>query len=112
MIENSVVRIVFKTETLANIHRVIFPLLDNLPEGLTDLSLSDLPEVNPRVLDKIAQKFCNLRSLELHCTERLDTSCCWDCFEESASCIWHSPIPDLFFDPRDLSVSMSSYMRI
>lgn len=104
----STVHVLFTTHTLANIARTIFPLLENLPAELTELSLTDLPDVNFRVLNAIAQKFCLLQKLELDCTERLDTSCCWDCFEESASCIWHSPIPDMFAGPEDIAVRSKS----
>ncbi|EJD07602.1 uncharacterized protein FOMMEDRAFT_150140 [Fomitiporia mediterranea MF3/22] len=105
------VHIVFKAETLANIQRIIFPLLYNLPEALTELSLTDLPEISMNMLDSIAQKFRHLHKLELNCAERLDVSCCWDCFEESASCIWHSPIPEVFYSPEDFIMTLRNTLR-
>ncbi|KAI5124269.1 hypothetical protein M0805_005118 [Coniferiporia weirii] len=100
------VRVNFLTETIANHRRTIFPLLDALPAGLTDLSFTDLPDISVRMLCAIADKFLLLRSLELSCIDRLDPSCCWSCFDESASCVWHSPIPDVFTSVQDMTIKL------
>ncbi|KAL5492439.1 hypothetical protein ACEPAI_3886 [Sanghuangporus weigelae] len=105
------VHITFKTETLANIHRTTFLLLENLPAEITELKLTDLPDVNMKMLYEIAQRFRALRSLEVNCAERLDSTCCWDCFEESSSCIWHSPIPGLFADPEEFTIALRNILR-
>lgn len=78
--------------------------MDYLPETITELSLLDLPDISPGCLNVIAKKFADLTSLELSCTERLDDSCCWGCFEESASCVNHSPVPDIFPTVGDMTV--------
>ncbi|KAL5513217.1 hypothetical protein ACEPAH_3615 [Sanghuangporus vaninii] len=105
------VHITFKTETLANIHRIVTPLLENLPAEITELNLTDLPDVNMKMLHEIAQRFRALRSLEVNCAERLDSTCCWDCFEESSSCIWHSPIPELYANPEEFTIALKNTLR-
>ncbi|KAH8111049.1 hypothetical protein DFH11DRAFT_1799086 [Phellopilus nigrolimitatus] len=105
------VHVTFITQTIANLHRTVIPLLDALPATVAELSLTDLPDISVRVLCAVAQKFRALRSLELSCTERLDTACCWSCFEESASCVWHSPIPDVFGSVQEMTMTLKDVLH-
>lgn len=98
------VHITFFGQTLATQHRAI-QVLNTLPSELTELHLSDLADINIYTLSTVASNFPRLTSLTLTCSERLDESCCWSCFEESASCTWHSLIPERFCDVADLTVS-------
>jgi hypothetical protein len=75
---------------------------------LTSLILTALSFIDKVLLTMIAKNFPNLTYLHLSCTDRLDMSCCWDCFHESASCaVGISPIPDLFADVNHLAVAIS-----
>lgn len=98
------VHITFIGQTLATQYRAI-QVLNDLPSELTDLHLSDLADINIYTLSIIASNLHRLTSLILTCSERLDDSCCWSCFEESASCTWHSLIPERFCDVAELTVS-------
>ncbi|RPD64189.1 hypothetical protein L227DRAFT_495694, partial [Lentinus tigrinus ALCF2SS1-6] len=63
---------------------------------LSSLKLICLPRIDVSLLSLLAGRFPSLSKLELSCTDRLDEGCCWLCYEESSSCITHSPIPDHF----------------
>lgn len=67
-----------------------------LSAGLTMLKLTFLPRVDTTLLSLVAAHFPSLTTLDLSSVERLDEQCCWLCFQESSSCIVHSPIPDMF----------------
>ena len=75
------------------------------PFRLETLTLTSLCRIDLPLLKIIATRFPRLIDLSLSCTERLDLDCCWGCFEESASNIVHSPIPDMFATSEDLAVS-------
>lgn len=60
------------------------------------LKLTFLPRVDTTLLSLVAAHFPSLTTLDLSSVERLDEQCCWLCFQESSSCIVHSPIPDMF----------------
>ena len=80
-----------------------------LPPHLIHLELSFLPRIDVNLLSCIATKFSDLKSLELTSTERLIDDCCWDCYEDASTCTVHSPIPDVYCDAEDLSVSAFSF---
>lgn len=71
---------------------------------LTSLTLTSLPRIDTSLLLLLVRTFPRLTSLSISCTERLDLSCCWGCFEDSAGCTVHSPIPDMFADIAGLAV--------
>ncbi|KAI0369138.1 hypothetical protein BV20DRAFT_946832, partial [Pilatotrama ljubarskyi] len=71
-------------------------LFKNMTARLTRMKLTHLPRIDFTLLSLVASRFPSLEALELSCTELLDTSCCWLCFEESSTCVVHSPIPDAF----------------
>lgn len=73
--------------------------------NLTSLTLSNLPRIDIPLLRLLANTFLNLTNLDLCCTERLEFSCCWVCFEDSLSCTAHSPIPEEYADFKDMAVS-------
>lgn len=95
----------FEYEGLATQHTYIKLLLNpSAPDRLESLTLSSLPRIDIPLLKIISARFPHLRALRLSCTERLHRSCCWVCFEESASGVVHSPVPDMFATPGDLAV--------
>lgn len=77
----------------------------NRPLLLQSLTLHCLPRIDTKLLKMISNRFPYLQILHLSSTERLSIECCWNCLEESASSIVHSPIPDMFASPEDLAVS-------
>jgi len=86
-------------------------LINGLPNTITELTMDDLADIEMTTLKLIALKFENLTSLEITCNDRLDDSCCWSCFEESSSCIRHSPIPDTFPSAEDLTHAVKAALR-
>ena len=98
------VHISLYAETIITQPDVISTLLNYLPNTITELSLIELSEVSNRDLSMIVQKFPELQTLELTCAERLDDKCCLGCFEESAGCVGHSPIPAVFPDAQEMTV--------
>ena len=98
------VQITFSGNSVMQQRENINTVLHLLPSTLTNLILEDLADIDMRTLSTIGRTFGNLSSLELSCTERLDDSCCWACLEESASLVWHSPIPDMFRDVEHFTV--------
>ncbi|KAH9852633.1 hypothetical protein C2E23DRAFT_778455 [Lenzites betulinus] len=78
-------------------------LFNNMSADLRSLKLTYLPRIDAVLLSLISARFSSLEILELSCTERLDTLCCWLCFEESSTCTVHSPIPDAFATVQCLS---------
>jgi len=75
--------------------------------NLSSLTLTSVARIDTALLSLLAKTFPSLTALSLSCTERLDVSCCWNCFQESASCTVHSPIPDMFAQAADLAVSQN-----
>jgi hypothetical protein len=63
-----------------------------VPDTLVALRLMSLPRITQLLLKEIAKQCTNLRELQLSVVERLSTGCCWTCFEESSTCIAHSPV--------------------
>ncbi|KAH9987146.1 hypothetical protein BJV74DRAFT_796597 [Russula compacta] len=68
---------------------LVFP---HFPGTLVSLSLTSLPRITQLLLKEIARRCVSLKELELSVVQRLSTDCCWACFEESSSCVEHSPI--------------------
>lgn len=79
-------------------------LFSNITSDLSSVKLTYLPRIDVTLLSLLAGRFPSLTNLELSCTERLDEGCCWLCFDESSSCIVHSPIPDYFPSAERLAV--------
>lgn len=80
------------------------PLESSARANLTSLTLSSLPRIDALVLRLIAKSFPRLTDLYLSCTERLEFTCCWTCFEDSLGCTIHSPIPDDYINVAELAV--------
>ncbi|THH32476.1 hypothetical protein EUX98_g1741 [Antrodiella citrinella] len=104
----SSVEIDMSPEGLSTQHTFIKYLFKHLPAGLLHLTLSFLPRVDTALLSRISEKFLNLQTLQLTCTERLVDDCCWDCYEEASTCTVHSPIPDVYVDAEDLSYAFGT----
>lgn len=86
--------------------KILFAFLEfGASASLTSLTLSSLPRIDALLLQLIASSFPRLTDLYLSCTERLEFSCCWTCFEDSLGCTIHSPIPDNYIDVQQLAVS-------
>ncbi|TFK90140.1 hypothetical protein K466DRAFT_644575 [Polyporus arcularius HHB13444] len=86
----------FSADGLATQRSRCLLLFKNVTAGLSSLKLTHLPRIDVTLLSLLAGRFPALSKLELSCTERLDEQCCWLCYEESSSCVVHSPIPDCF----------------
>ncbi|KAI0358019.1 hypothetical protein OH77DRAFT_1474762 [Trametes cingulata] len=80
-------------------------LFKNMTAALIRLKLTHLPRIDSTLLSLVASRFSSLETLELSCTERLDIQCCWLCFEESSTCVVHSPIPDAYVTAETLARS-------
>jgi hypothetical protein len=85
--------------------QLIFNRLSSVASEIKSLALINITRIDAPLLSLVSLTFPNLLKLYLSCTERLDASCCWDCLDESASCVLHSPIPDMFADIHGLAVS-------
>lgn len=68
---------------------LVFP---QLPTTLVSLKFTSLPHITPMLLKEISRQCTSLKELELSVVERLGIDCCWACFEESSTCVKHSPI--------------------
>ncbi|KAG0703986.1 hypothetical protein DFH29DRAFT_989198 [Suillus ampliporus] len=74
------------------------PLIPWFPPQLTSLTLTKLWRIDVPLLKTVASAFPSVKILHLSCSEQLDVSCCWPCFEESSTAVVHSPIPSYFHD--------------
>ncbi|KAF9244107.1 hypothetical protein BU15DRAFT_42406 [Melanogaster broomeanus] len=99
--------------TQKNRLRQIFdvPLMNAPMVHLTTLTLTDLWRIDAVLLGIISKVFPGLTSLHLSCSEHLDVSCCWPCFEESASAVVHSPIPNHFSSVLKLSTDFAKALK-
>ncbi|TFK69326.1 hypothetical protein BDN72DRAFT_840691 [Pluteus cervinus] len=91
----------FSAETLVYQHDCSVCLLESLSRGfghsqLTSLTLERITRIDTSLLESIAQGLPTLVDLHLSTTERIDLSCCWTCYEDSLTCISHSPIPGAY----------------
>ncbi|KAG1864802.1 hypothetical protein F4604DRAFT_2027189 [Suillus subluteus] len=74
------------------------PLIPRFPPQLTSLTMTKLWRIDVPLLKIVASTFPSIKILHLSCSEQLDVSCCWACFEESSTAVVHSPIPNYFND--------------
>lgn len=72
--------------------------------SLARLKLTHVPRIGAPLLKSISSNFPALTHLSISSLERLDYTCCWSCFEESASTIRHSPIPEVYETAENLAV--------
>ncbi|KIJ65177.1 hypothetical protein HYDPIDRAFT_187524 [Hydnomerulius pinastri MD-312] len=78
---------------------------------LTTLTLTGLWRIDLPLLGTISRAFPSLVSLHLSCSEHLDVSCCWLCFEESSSAAMHSPIPNQFATVTKLTTEFARALK-
>ena len=93
----------------------ILLVIHHVPETLVSLRLTSLPSITQLLLREIAGRCVNLRELELSVVQRLNTDCCWDCFEELSSSNDHSPVGGsdaCSTTAGDLAVSGCSYFNL
>ena len=97
----------FDDQGLVTQNHVLLRIFHNLDQirQLTTLSLTSLPRIDIGLLRLLARTFPALTNLVLSSTERLDCSCCAHCLLDSASCMIHSPIPDMFAEVSGLAVN-------
>jgi hypothetical protein len=79
-------------------------LTPRFPSQLTSLTMTRLWRIDVPLLKTVASAFPSVEILHLSCSEQLDVSCCWPCFEESSTAVVHSPIPNYFNDITKLTV--------
>jgi hypothetical protein len=77
------------TFSLAASILLVFP---HLPTSLVSLKITSLPHITQLLLREIARRCTTLKELELSVVERLNTDCCWACFDELSTCVTHSPV--------------------
>jgi hypothetical protein len=100
-----------KHEGLATQHLFIKTMLCSLTVGLPtyhslkNLTLTHLARIDAPLLRLVSSTFPLLEDLYLSCTERIHLEHCWACFEESLSCVEHSPIGETCFSHEELAVS-------
>lgn len=78
------------------------------PSRLTSLTLTKLWRIDVPLLKTLASTFPSVKILYLSCSEQLDVSCCWPCFEESSTAVVHSPIPNYFHNITNLTVWLTA----
>jgi len=83
---------------------LVIPLTPRFPPQLTSLTMTQLWRIDVPLLKTVASAFPSVKILHLSCSEQLDVSCCWPCFEESSTAVVHSPIPNYFNDITKLTV--------
>ena len=96
------------TQKIRSTQIFVIPLTDSPMIHLTSLTLTELWRIDGTLLSMVSRAFPGLVSLHLSCSEHLDVSCCWACFEESSSAVVHSPIPNHFPTVASLTVRFSS----
>ncbi|KAG9309459.1 hypothetical protein JVU11DRAFT_10428 [Chiua virens] len=87
------------------------PLTNSPMTHLTSLTLTGLWRIDVFLLSIVARAFPGLLSLHLSCTEHLDLSCCWTCFEESSSAVIHSPVPNHFSTVASLTSAFAKELK-
>jgi hypothetical protein len=95
------------TETLATQNPAAKRIFKNLVKpgpSLRSLTMTSLARIDSMLLELISETLPGLEILELSCIERIRMECCWGCFEDSLSCIVHSPIGDYHVDCQSLVV--------
>ncbi|OCH96316.1 hypothetical protein OBBRIDRAFT_809230 [Obba rivulosa] len=86
-------------------------ILRHVTSGLTRLTFTFLPRIDTPLLDIVASTLPDLETLELSCVGRLDEDCCWGCYEDSASCTIHSPLPDIYSNVDELVEAYGSALQ-
>lgn len=97
--------------TIATRMKLVFKHLDLLTtpdsrRNVVTLKLVDLPRIDVKTMELVARSFPNLRELHMECADQLDEGCCLSCYEESASRVMHSPVPDVFLSVERLAVDI------
>jgi hypothetical protein len=95
------------TQKIRSMHIFVIPLTNSPMLHLTSLTLTELWHIDALLLSTVSGAFPGLMSLHLSCSEHLDVSCCWACFEDSSSTVVHSPIPNYFPTVASLAVRFS-----
>ncbi|KAG1764001.1 hypothetical protein EDD22DRAFT_821754 [Suillus occidentalis] len=75
----------------------------NAPCDSVGFDYVKLWRIDVPLLKIVASAFPSVKILHLSCSEQLDVSCCWPCFEESSTAVVHSPIPNYFNDITELT---------
>ncbi|KAL1733324.1 hypothetical protein EV714DRAFT_204807, partial [Schizophyllum commune] len=78
-------------------------------DRLTALTLTSMPRIDTSMLHLISRCFPMLVDLYISCTERLEDA--WWCFEDSAGCTIHSPIPYVYADETHLATAFSNALK-
>ncbi|KAI5895128.1 uncharacterized protein SCHCODRAFT_02224258 [Schizophyllum commune H4-8] len=78
-------------------------------DQLTALTLTSMPRIDTSMLHLISRCFPLLVDLYISCTERLEDA--WWCFEDSAGCTIHSPIPYVYADETHLATAFSHALK-
>ncbi|KIK18152.1 hypothetical protein PISMIDRAFT_14551 [Pisolithus microcarpus 441] len=87
------------------------PTLPVMASRLTSLKMTGLWRIDVDLLSTVAKTFPGLTDLHLSCSENLDTSCCWLCYEESSMAVIHSPIPDHYANVKTLTNAFAEALR-
>ena len=106
--------VICDNHNICSLPLLLLPLLAPgiLPQTLRSLTLAALPNISIKLLKAISTGCPGLSTLELGVAERLESEmCCWNCYEESTSCILHSPVGQQFSDLASLLVSGRSATR-
>ncbi|KAH9840059.1 uncharacterized protein C8Q71DRAFT_795251 [Rhodofomes roseus] len=106
-----VVELDFLPDGLATQAQRVKLLLSLLPATLTELRLLNVPRIDTHILGLVAAQCPALETLDVTCIGRFDEGCCWLCFEESSTCIIHSPIPDVYPSIKELSVAFGTALK-
>ena len=92
-------------------NRVVGQILEPLGSlslsRMTSLKFTSLWHIDVPLIRMVARLFPMLTTLHLSCSESLDVSCCWICFEASSLAVTHSPIPNHYVNVSTLTVSIS-----
>jgi len=96
------------TQKIRSMQIFVIPLTNSPMVHLTSLTLTELWRIDALLLGMVSGAFPGLMSLHLSCSEHLDVSCCWACFEDSSSAVIHSPIPNHFPTVASLTVRFST----
>ncbi|KAG2138757.1 hypothetical protein BD769DRAFT_1651087 [Suillus cothurnatus] len=90
---------------------LVIPLTPRFPPQLTSLTMTQLWRIDVPLLKTVASAFPSVKILHLSCSEQLDVSCCWPCFEESSTAVVHSPIPNYFNDITKLTDNFADSLK-
>ncbi|KDR67617.1 hypothetical protein GALMADRAFT_231803 [Galerina marginata CBS 339.88] len=79
-----------------------------ITKNLTSLMLTSVPRIDIHLLGLVAKSFPGLTNIHLSSIEALDMTCCPNCYEDSLTRIFHSPIPDIYQDITSLATAFGS----